>query len=46
MVEQLLAAGADPALEDAEGASPLRYALAQSGHARAAYALLRVTPTG
>ena len=30
----------------ATGASPLRYALAQSGHARAAYALLRVTPTG
>ena len=40
-VEMLLAAGADPAAEDADGASPLQYALSQSGHARAADALLR-----
>ena len=37
----LTQAGADPTAEDADGASPLQYALSQSGHARAADALLR-----
>ena len=40
-VQVLLAAGARPDAKDADGSTPLRFALAQSAHARVAHALLR-----
>ena len=41
VVDLLLAAGARPDAKDADGSTPLRFALAQSAHARVAHALLR-----